>query len=509
MAALQILGGIANFAHAIPTPPQCGEVPVYGDAPAYREAPSYWPVPALVESDRPEYPASTVAEHPPSPLDVYRAPVPIELVVPPEMVVTVHGVEKESAYVTEVFTGAVPTTITRTLPSIIQPAVQRVAETERRRETKLREAAPTKDQVSHLAQTQVETQAIERPLNGTVHKALTATKVATQVVDRLLTETVTTTEMETATATETVNNTVTMTATATQLPAGLPKAVHITFTVTVCKACHVAVPAHTPSAAGPEYSPPAAALPYSPAAAAPAPARATHSVAVGGEAGLVYTPSWVEAAVGDTVHFAFYSQSHTVTQSTFDKPCVRNAVTGADSGFKPNRDNALAVPPTWDFVVDTPNATWWYCAHGTHCGTGMVFAINPTRDKTFEAFKEAAVAQNGTYPITATSITTTATAMPSFASTPLLEGGVAKEDPLATATGKPVPTEPPQMSIPYAGAGAGQEGPIGSVGDELPSPTPTTAAAGGDRPVLDLGVYTNTALMSSRLVLHIPMPSVA
>ena len=188
----------------------------------------YGPVPALVELDHPEYPASTAAEHPPPPpppSDIY---VSIELSVPPEMVVTVHGavhvVEKESVHVTEVLAGATPATVTRTLPSIAQTAVQHVTETETRLETKLRETVPAEVQLSHL----VRTQAIGRPL----------------------TETVTTIEMETATTTETVNSVVTTTATASQLLAGLPKVVHITSTVTVCRACHVA---QTPSAAAPEY----------------------------------------------------------------------------------------------------------------------------------------------------------------------------------------------------------------------------------------------------------------
>lgn len=43
-------------------------------------------------------------------------------------------------------------------------------------------------------------------------------------------------------------------------------------------------------------------------------ALATHTVTVGGAAGLVYTPSSINAAVGDMVLFEFESQNHTVTQ---------------------------------------------------------------------------------------------------------------------------------------------------------------------------------------------------
>ena len=108
MAALQLLGGIANVIHAMPTHPQYGKAPVYGEAPAYGEGPSRGPIPTLVESDRseyrrPEHPASAVAEYPPPPSDIYEAPVPIGHAMPPEKAV-VTVVETESVQVTEVVT---------------------------------------------------------------------------------------------------------------------------------------------------------------------------------------------------------------------------------------------------------------------------------------------------------------------------------------------------------------------------------------------------------------------
>jgi hypothetical protein len=38
------------------------------------------------------------------------------------------------------------------------------------------------------------------------------------------------------------------------------------------------------------------------------------------------------------------AQNHSVTQSSFDTPCDRLA-NGMDSGFKPNKDNAVNPPP--------------------------------------------------------------------------------------------------------------------------------------------------------------------
>src|SRR5205807_1870892 len=123
----------------------------------------------------------------------------------------------------------------------------------------------------------------------------------------------------------------------------------------------------------------------------------THTVIVGGDAGLLYTPEYVMAAVGDVVLFQFMKQNHSATQSTFAKPCVKMAG-GLDSGLTPNPNNTTVPAPTFMVTVNTTSPTWWYCKQrtGTHCGKGMTFAINPSADKTFQQFKSMAIAQNGT-----------------------------------------------------------------------------------------------------------------
>lgn len=40
-----------------------------------------------------------------------------------------------------------------------------------------------------------------------------------------------------------------------------------------------------------------------------------------GKDGLVFSPDNITAEKGDTIEFTFYPQSHTVVESTFDKPC--------------------------------------------------------------------------------------------------------------------------------------------------------------------------------------------
>jgi len=114
----------------------------------------------------------------------------------------------------------------------------------------------------------------------------------------------------------------------------------------------------------------------------------THKVIVGGQAGLVYTPDFVNAAIGDVIEFDFLSVNHTVTQSTFDSPCVAKPG-GAKSGFRPNPES-IPGKEIYRYTVEGANATWWYCAQGPHCQRGMVFAINPGPAEKLAAFKAKA-----------------------------------------------------------------------------------------------------------------------
>lgn len=127
---------------------------------------------------------------------------------------------------------------------------------------------------------------------------------------------------------------------------------------------------------------------------------ATQTVTVGGTAGLIYSPSTIQANVGDMVEFEFQSQNHTVTQSAFAQPCVALAG-GMDSGFMPNINNSLAVnPPKMAMQVTVATPLWFYCRQTGHCGKGMTFSINPQNgtdgNKTAAAFEQLAIQQNGT-----------------------------------------------------------------------------------------------------------------
>jgi len=112
-------------------------------------------------------------------------------------------------------------------------------------------------------------------------------------------------------------------------------------------------------------------------------------VTVGSNDGLTYTPSSINASIGDVVAFQFQAKNHTVTQSTFADPCTQS---GIDSGFQPVAANATSFPQ-WSITINNVSAPlWFYCRQTGHCEKGMVFAVNPTAAKTFAAFQAAALA---------------------------------------------------------------------------------------------------------------------
>ncbi|KAF8918936.1 hypothetical protein CPB85DRAFT_1430089 [Mucidula mucida] len=122
-------------------------------------------------------------------------------------------------------------------------------------------------------------------------------------------------------------------------------------------------------------------------------AAAEITVLVGENAGLTFNPTSVTAAVGDVINFEFVAKNHTLTQSTFAKPCEKMTTpsAGIDSGYVPVAANATEHP-VWSLTVNNATAPlWFYCAQTGHCTKGMVFAINPTPEKTFAAFQAAAM----------------------------------------------------------------------------------------------------------------------
>lgn len=129
---------------------------------------------------------------------------------------------------------------------------------------------------------------------------------------------------------------------------------------------------------------------------------ANFTVDVGLNGQLAFTPTSITAAVGDIVNFVFHPKNHSVTQSLFGTPCTPafDATTGAqgfDSGFMPVASGSSAPMPI-KVTVATP--LWFFCRQtvpAPHCSnSGMVFAINPTADKTFAQFQANAKASAST-----------------------------------------------------------------------------------------------------------------
>ncbi|KIM83598.1 hypothetical protein PILCRDRAFT_88015 [Piloderma croceum F 1598] len=121
-----------------------------------------------------------------------------------------------------------------------------------------------------------------------------------------------------------------------------------------------------------------------------------------------FVPASISAPKGTVVTFRFsgvIAGNHTVTQSSFDKPC-QLLDGGFDSGFIYVPSNITYGFPEWNLTItDDTKPIWYYCkqlVHLPHCtAAGMVGfsyrAINaPTSgSETFAAFQQAAKNSTG------------------------------------------------------------------------------------------------------------------
>lgn len=133
------------------------------------------------------------------------------------------------------------------------------------------------------------------------------------------------------------------------------------------------------------------------------------NVVVGADGQLKYKQDNVNAAIGDIIRFDFNSTNHTVTESTFDAPCSPKAG-GFKSGFQFNNQSRTGVLPPVDFKVDRTTPIWFYCGQKnpvSHCGKGMVFAVNPAGK--FDEFVNKAKAAEGGAPLPPSGGNTTTT----------------------------------------------------------------------------------------------------
>ncbi|KAF8693200.1 hypothetical protein RHS03_08391, partial [Rhizoctonia solani] len=121
----------------------------------------------------------------------------------------------------------------------------------------------------------------------------------------------------------------------------------------------------------------------------------THKVTVGAWGQLRYNPEFVHAKVGDYIKFEFHPKNHTVTESSFGKPC--SAIDGGfRTGFVPVAEEDKHDLPIRKFKVTDEKPHWFYCGQIGHCPAGMVFAVNPPNEgNTFEKFQSMAKESGG------------------------------------------------------------------------------------------------------------------
>jgi len=144
-------------------------------------------------------------------------------------------------------------------------------------------------------------------------------------------------------------------------------------------------------------------------------------VVVGGPGKLLFDPPHVSAQPRDIVMFQFQQKNHSVVESSFADPCRplnNNGDPGFMSDFFPVADSSTSFP-TWNVTVNDTAPIWAYCRQKTpssHCGAGMVFAVNSdeSSQRNFTAFQNLAEQLNGTSTATASGSSKTSAATPSM-----------------------------------------------------------------------------------------------
>ncbi|KAI9783085.1 MAG: hypothetical protein M1839_004254 [Geoglossum umbratile] len=121
------------------------------------------------------------------------------------------------------------------------------------------------------------------------------------------------------------------------------------------------------------------------------------TVGTDGGKGLRFDPPYLQNVKrGDKIVFDFRKQNHTLTESSFDKPCTKLNSNAFDTNFKNVNVDDKPGFSTVTFTVDSDGERYFYCrqANGTpngHCSAGMVFAINVDQER-FGKFQSAAKA---------------------------------------------------------------------------------------------------------------------
>ncbi|EFQ29424.1 extracellular serine-rich protein [Colletotrichum graminicola] len=128
---------------------------------------------------------------------------------------------------------------------------------------------------------------------------------------------------------------------------------------------------------------------------ASATAAETHTIAVG-VSGFSFTPSKVDANVGDTIEWLFYPDGHSVIRSEFGFPCTPyEYVDIGRQGFYSGNTSVKAITndmPRFRVLVNDTNPIFFYCgAPGSCYKEKMIGVINENSTQTLAKQLEAAL----------------------------------------------------------------------------------------------------------------------
>lgn len=121
--------------------------------------------------------------------------------------------------------------------------------------------------------------------------------------------------------------------------------------------------------------------------------RNVHKITAGFDGKLIFNPERIVADKGDLIEVHYLPKNHSVTQSSFAKPCVPLNGQGIFSGFNFATMQGEAKD-VFVFEVEDTQPEWFYCSQtvGSHCQMGMAFVINENAKSgnTLDKYKEAA-----------------------------------------------------------------------------------------------------------------------
>lgn len=120
----------------------------------------------------------------------------------------------------------------------------------------------------------------------------------------------------------------------------------------------------------------------------------THTINVGAS-GHKFTPSELEAQVGDIIEWRFYPTEHWVIRGDFENPCIPYEYVDTDRrGFSSGPQKVQAITddaPRYRVRVNNTDPIYFYCGAPGSCSRyHMMGVVNPTSNATLEEWQEKA-----------------------------------------------------------------------------------------------------------------------